>query len=412
MIDVEMLYETSKVWCPSYPRQATFSDDARQRRVETRGELISNLSAAANSGGPAYSSVYSFPRGHSRDNKIPRINTLFLDFDIPQSEGSYDTRNGGSLDDWRDDMQKLLARANLVADGLLNAGLEDHVRVSLSGHKGIHLYIDFDDIPSDLGSIDRYKRGLEDYANLLIDSISDYAGIELEKWIDVTSDDLGRLARHPNTPHHGAKHVNWTPYCVPSSVKELSNLDENMYLTMTREPRSLSDIHTTKTERINSERATEKVTEMIKSADTNSYSSRNRTGSYRDTERLENYQEQSNDDITIDTVTEILTKDKPCLNAFRERDDAFSHGQESRTMQINIIKDLASKDVPIDVIVDFFRPIDGFNEEYCQSLVKDIIARYHPSSFVCQNIVDSGGEFCLGEKCQIYNFSEDLDLSQ
>jgi len=103
-------------------------------------------------------------------------------------------------------MSKLLVRARMIADVILDAGLESNFRVSYSGHKGIFLYVDF---PA-LGPLQQYKNGIGLYADELIDFFAAEAGVEIHRWVDVNSHDLGRLARHPNTPHHGAQHVDWT----------------------------------------------------------------------------------------------------------------------------------------------------------------------------------------------------------
>lgn len=77
-------------------------------------------------------------------------------------------------------------------------------------------------------------------------------------------------------------------------------------------------------------------------------------------------------------------------------------------MEINVIKELASHQIPIDVIVDFFSDIPRFDEDYTRRLVKDIIARYFPTSFVCSNVVDASPQFCLGDDCSIYANADDL----
>jgi hypothetical protein len=161
---------------------------------------MDSLKEAAASGGPGYCSVYSFPRGHSRDDNIPEINTVFFDLDIPSSEGVYDPQAGGATDDWRRDMSKLLVRARMVARVILDAGLAEHFRVAYSGHKGIHLYVDFPAIDAELGPLQQYKNGIDNYATEMIDFLADETGVRLHEWVDVTNHELGRLARHPNTP--------------------------------------------------------------------------------------------------------------------------------------------------------------------------------------------------------------------
>lgn len=403
-LDVGLLYEVSKIWVPDFPRQVTFSGEKKQKRVNSRSELVSSLSNAAANGGPGFVSAYSFPNGHSKDGNIPKVDTLFLDLDIPKNEGVYHPGQGGTKEEWMQDMSKLLVRAKLVARTILDAELEDHVRVTLSGHKGIHIYIDFEAVSNDLGSIDQYKNGLASYANQMLDFFAKDGAQDIHKWVDVTSDDLGRLARHPNTPHHGAKHVDRTPYCVASSVKELATMTPSLYLAAIMQPRPPIG-----SGRNPSAKAHSVVEQNIEKSD--SSTSRSITKSkHRDEDALNEYKQQSNDSIDLETVEELLVKNKPCIMAWRERDDAYDYGQHSRDMEINVIKKLAKHDVPIDVIVDFFRPIPGFDEEYSINLIEDIIARYHPSSFVCKNVINSGGEFCLGESCSVYQRNDDLDL--
>lgn len=131
------------MWAPDFPRQATFGNGARQGDVSSRLQLRDSLMRAAENGGPGYTSVYSFPNGHSTDGNLPKIDTLFFDLDIPSDEGSYNPREGGEVAAWRRDMSKLLVRARMVAQVIRDADLAKHVRVAYSGHKGIHLYIDF-----------------------------------------------------------------------------------------------------------------------------------------------------------------------------------------------------------------------------------------------------------------------------
>lgn len=405
-MDQELLHEASKAWSPSFPRRSTYGDGPKQTQVTSRQELLSKLTEAAQHGGPGYTSVYSFPRGHSQDENVPEIDTVFFDLDIPSGEGSYHPSHGGTEAEWRRDMSKLLVRARIISRTILDAGLEQHFRVAYSGHKCIHLYIDFEPIPADPGSLTRYKNGIATYADDFIDFLSDEAGVELHRWVDVNSHDLGRLARAPNTPHYGAKHVDWTPYCVAGSIKELATMDPDDYLSVTRQPRPLIDDG-----RVPSERAHNVLTEHIKAASSSQRKRRETAHKKRDESKVQEYQNSSNDSITVEAVRELLIRNKSCIRAWAERDDAYDHGAASRTMEINIIKELAKHEVPIDVIVDFFSDIPGFDEAFTRELVKDIIARYHPSAFVCRNVVADAPQFCLGDRCHIYQRSDDLELT-
>jgi hypothetical protein len=367
-------------------------------------DLIDNLSRAADHGGPGFCSVYSFPRGHSKDDNIPAIDTVFLDLDIPSGQGSYNPKDGGDTDDWRRDVSKLLVRARMVANSILEAGTEDYFRVALSGHKGIHLYIDFPELDDDLGPLTQYKNGLQNYAMELIDFFSDSVGVDLHKWVDVTSHDLGRLSRVPNTPHTGAEHVDHTPYCVAVTVEELSELSADDYLELTKEPRQVPS-----PTRTPSEDANDVLTQNVLNASTSSVSTGNRTE--RDEQKIDVYESEANEKITVEAVKTFLIQGKPCIEAWVNRDDAYDHGGASRTMEINTIKELTKHNVPVEIIVDFFSDIPGFDREYTTHMVKDIIARYWPSAFVCQNITKSAPQFCLGEKCNIYRRDEELSIN-
>lgn len=404
-MDPALLYQTSMDWSPSFPRRSTFGEGANQTAVGSRTELVEKLTDAAESGGPGYYSVYSFPRGHSQDNEVPEIDTLFIDFDIPPDEGDYDPSGGGTTEEWKRDMSRLLVRARMVASAIEELGLEEYFRVSYSGHKGIHLYIDFEPIDPNLGPLQKYKNGLQSYADEVIEHLSDEAGVEISRWVDVTSHDLGRLARHPNTPHHGAHHVDWTPYCVPGSIGELASMTPERYLEATKKPRE--PIGSGRTE---SERAYEALTEHIKQAAESKSSGRSGVGAARNEEVLEVYREESNEKITLEAVENFLVSNKPCIMEWRNRDDAYKHGAASREMEINVIKELAKHEVPIDVMVEFFRPIPRFDEDFTRSLVKDVISRYHPSAFVCRNVVNHAPQFCLGDSCHIYSRADDLEL--
>lgn len=405
MIERALLYESSMVWASDFPRQATRGQGAKQRPVSNRPQLIDCMMNAAEANGPGFCSVYSFPDGHSKDGHIPKIDTVFFDLDIPADAGEYNPREGGDLDGWKRDVSKLLVRARMMAQSILDEDMEDHFRIALSGHKGIHLYVDFPALDYDLGPLKRYKNGLHNYSMEMIDFFSESAGVDLHKWVDVTSHDLGRLSRLPNTPHTGAKHVEHTPFCVPVSVEELSQMDAETYLAYTRQPRQLPS-----PSRTPSENARDVITQNVLNASDTLVAKSDVTGSTRNQNRLDEYQEQSNDKMTVDAVKRFVIAGKPCIEAWVNRDDAYGHGSESRTMEINIIKELSKHDVPIDVIIEFFSEIPGFNEAYTEGLVKDIIARYWPSAFVCSNITQNAPTFCLKNKCHIYERSDDLTI--
>ena len=72
------LLDAAQVWSPDFPRHALML----QRQVNNLPELIACLDEAEKEGEPGFVSAYSFPNGHSKRGNIPRVDTLFVDFDI------------------------------------------------------------------------------------------------------------------------------------------------------------------------------------------------------------------------------------------------------------------------------------------------------------------------------------------
>lgn len=72
------------------------------------------------------------------------------------------------------------------------------------------------------------------------------------------------------------------------------------------------------------------------------------------------------------------------------------------------MKELIQKQTPIEVIVNFFSPIDGWREAETRDLVEDLISRYD-GPFVCQNVWENASEFCVAmndDSCAIYDRQE------
>jgi hypothetical protein len=212
---------------------------------------------------------------------------------------------------------------------------------------------------------------LNAYADTVTENLDEIAGgISLDRWVDVVSADLGRLVRHPNTRHFGVEYTDEPRYCVPVSVKELTAIDPDRYEELTSRRRQVPD----DCRRNPSEEAGEKVTFSIQNA-AMSGGTRSGGGSIYDSSRIRRYKSRANDAIDVEKL-KLLTSNKLYIWEFREREDAFQHGNESRVMEMFIILDLVNKyQPPIDVIVDFFRPIPGFDENYTKWLVRDYIAR-------------------------------------
>lgn len=370
VIDLPLLYEASEEWCPSFPRKAS----KIQVPIENRAELINNLETQAENGNPGFVSAYAFPRGHSKYNNIPEVDTLFVDFDI---EGKRYVPDEGmsKKKDWEMEMSSLLTRVRMFSRKLVEEGEAKHWRAALSGHKGIHLFLDFPAIDPESGEFSQFKIGLNEYANTVTESLDEIAGgIGIEEWVDVISADLGRLVRHPNTPHHGVAYTDEVRYCVPVSIEELAEINVEKYIELTSQPRSIPD----QCKRNPSEEAGKKVTVTIEEA-SGLKSESQLPGAEYDHSKIQNYEQASNDDIEVEDL-KLLTNDKPFVWKFRERDDAYQHGKESRVMELFIMLDFINLySVPIETIVDFFRPIPGFREDYTRLMVKDVIARdYSP----------------------------------
>jgi len=391
--ETRLLWEASKVWAPNFPRRSS-SAYAIQSPVSNRGELVTSLQAASEAEMPGYVSTYSFPRGHTDEGNIPNIDSIFIDFDIP-ADRKY--RETGKLEDWKRDMSALLVRSKMVARALIDANLGGHWRWSLSGHKGLHGFLDFSTLSTNEGSFRQFKNGLATYSDGLVEQLNEISGgVDIEPWLDVDSSDLARLVRHPNTRHYGVNHVASNRWCVPISTRELASLDDpNDYLTLTSGPREVPD----DCQRNPSENAGKTVAQFIRSA-SDSKKRRGSGSTVHSGVALRNYKKKSNEKIEIDDL-DFLTANKPCIAAFRDRDDAYEHGQASRTMEIGIIKELSNKNVPIDVMVEFFEPIPGFDEEYSRNLIEDIVARQY-GPLKCENIIANAEQFCLGSSCHLY----------
>lgn len=397
----KLLWDVSKVWCPNvgpdFPRRAS-NADKYQAPVENRYELVTSLMAAMDAGNPGFTSTYSFPRGHTDDGQnIPEINTIFVDFDIP-ADSEYRKKNH-TLDAWKRSMSDLLIRVQMVADTLIESGKAKHWRASLSGHKGVHLFFDFEPVHPGNGSYSQFKNGLKEYGDGMIDQLDEIAGgINIDPWVDVDSSDLARLVRHPNTRHPGAEHVDES-WCVPVTMEELSDLTPEKYLELTSGPRSLPDGF----ERNPSKEATDEIALKIRSSNGRAKTS-NPTGSVKNYAKVEQYKEESNEKISVSDIP-ILVSNKPCIMAFVERDDSYQYGIQSRTMEIQVMKELIQKQVPIEVIVRFFSPIDGWDEGKTRELVEDLISRYE-GPFTCTNVWNDAPEFCVAMNdgsCNVYD---------
>jgi hypothetical protein len=398
------LWEASEVFAPDFPRHSS-DDGTIQSPRATRSEFVSALERAADAGMPGFYSVYSFPRGHPKEGNIPKIDCVFIDLDIAGDH--YDPDTGRTdIEDWRRDMSDLLVRSRMIAHAIMDSGKEEHFRVALSGHKGLHLYLDFPEVHPENGDIGQFKSGLASYGEQVMDWLDDLAGgVNIDPWIDVDASDLARLARHPNTPHHGVEHVEGVRWCVPVTVQELSTIDVDDYLGLTSGPRHLPDGYG----RVPSDNAHDTLVQLVRTAtpsSSRSSSSARRSQSRRSA--LKEYKETENDDIELDDVL-FLTSDKPCIKAFRQRDDAYDYGDASRAMELSIMGRLLDMNVPVDTIHEFFEPIPGYDRSFTNDLLADLLARGNEyGEFNCETICAKGPRFCLGDSCQIYQRNDDL----
>jgi len=410
------LWQASKHFAPSFPRQSASSHTV-QRSRHGRGEFVAALESASDNAMPGYYSVYSFPRGHSSDGFIPDVDCIFIDLDIIGD--SYNPKRGlTDIADWRREMSALLARSRMIAQSLLDDGADAQFRAVLSGHKGVHLYLDFPTIAPENGTLQQFKSGLKAYGEDVIDHLNALAnGVDIRPWFDVDGSDLARLGRHPNTRHHGTEYDDVDRWCVPVTIEELASVTVDDYLELTKQPRAvIESMH-----RSPSRKAGYKATQRIRNASTSTNGS-GFGGSTFNRKAVKAYRKNSNDRLEVeDLMDPIIMGDKPCVQAFRQRDDAYSHGHESRMMEISIMGRFIEKDVPIDVMHEFFAEIPGYDEEYTQDLIEDLIGRGY-SEFQCANVC--GGEksdgtwvsgqarrFCLGGDCRIYERSDNLDLT-
>jgi hypothetical protein len=404
-----LLWEASKIWAPEVneenPRRAS-NATSYQEPVDSRYDLTTSLMDAQDAGKPAFVSTYSFPRGHTDDGQnIPEIDTIFVDFDIPP-DSEYREKNQ-SLNAWKRSMSDLLIRVQMVAQSLLDSGKAKHWRASLSGHKGVHLFFDFDPVHPGNGSYAQFRNALSDYGEGMIEQLDEISGgINIDPWVDVDSSDLARLVRHPNRIHPGAGHVDES-WCVPVTIEELSGLTPDEYLELTSGPREIPE----STQRVPSSEATDEISLQIRSAEGGEISAPQGTGSVRNASKIKEYRNSANDNISVSDIP-LLVSNKPCIMAFVERNDSYRYGNQSRTMEIQVMKELIQKNVPIDVMVNFFRPIDDWNEQYTRRLVEDLISRYD-GPFTCKNIWENASEFCVAMNdgsCNVYEREQSTNL--
>lgn len=396
----EHLRRIIDVWCPTFPRRAT----TRQRWAYDGEQVAEYLTGdRIDRDNHPHISVYGFPDGHPKDGNVPVVDTFFIDFDIPDS-GEY---RGSDPDPqaWYRDMSALLTRVRAVAKLLVREGRGQNFRAALSGHKGVHLFLDFESIDIPDATVGQYQNGMMNYLSELIAYLEKETGMSLEKWLDVDSSDLSKLCRLPNTVHPGASHAfGENRYCVPVSLKELSTIKPSDYVKLTRNPRMIDESYS----RNPSTTANEVLTQYIlDSASSNRGPSRTAD---RNARSIEEYEQEANDDIELSDI-QFLTSNKPCVWEFHKRDDKFNHGGASHAMELNVIAHLVNKKVPIDVILEFFDTVPDYEEGVTLERIQTVLQRDY-NEFSCETIWQKADSFCLGDDCQIYrdNHSEPVPM--
>jgi len=382
----QLVEDALDVWAPSYPRRV----NRHQRWVNSHDETIGNLfTAEEQSGNSPFISTYAFPSGHPKNDNIPEVDTLFIDFDF---EGGAYVSGSGNREAWRRDLSHLLVRVRRVAQYIHESGREGW-RASLSGHKGVHLFLDFPPLDQN-ASFSKFVHGLDDYATELVDHIASETGIDsFSDYVDVTSSDLSRLCRVPNTLHGGAVESFGEPrFCVPVTIEELAEITVDEYEELTSAPRPVpqerapnSDVH-------------EVLTQYVRTATEHTHVG---TSGWSTTDwgRVDEYKENSNDDVSLEDV-KFLTADRPCVWRFYERDDKYQYGAQSHYMELYCIRELVEHDVPVETMIAFLDSAPQFDEDYSRRRIQEVIARDY-NRFSIQTILRNAPEFCGYDDCAL-----------
>ena len=381
-----LLKEAVEVWCPAFPRRCSArmnnSEGWGQVSVDSSSEVVSKIESLRGDG-PGFVSVYSFPNGHTSDSSenIPRIDTLMFDLDI-------DGAKNATEDEWKKEMTGLLVRTRIIAQQLIEDGLDQYWRASLSGHKGIHLYVDFPAIDVREGTAGQFRNGVEKYTNDLLDTIQSETELtNLNDSVDVMSgEDFARMTRLPNTVHEGAtKRFSETRFCVPISIEELAEIRVDDYVELTRRPRAIPEgCH-----RIESQKIHDVLVRDIQTASVASWGSSHT--SQKESKNIEQYLEDVNEGFTLESLR-LSKRLRPCCWRFHDRDDRFDYGDQSHVMELNCIAEMVANNLPIDLMVDFFAVDEDFDEEYTREQITKVI-KYNYSPFTTEKLKTQAGVF-------------------
>lgn len=395
-----LLTKSADVWTPSYPRRCAglVGPEWGQIAVQSSEELVHNLQQV-NGTYPGYVSTYSFPDGHPTTNSenIPRIDTLMIDFDVEFEDEEF------SKVKWVRNISSLLTRIRMICNTFIERGVDKYWRASLSGYKGVHLYLDFPPIEN-CGTANQIRNGMKNYTDVVVDTIIDQTSItDLKQFIDVSSGwDLSRLTRLPNTKHEKAiRSFGEDRYCVPVSIKELADIYPEDYIRLTREARELPE----SCKRNPRLKAKKLIENYIKTAPREK---EYRKGtSVKDEAKFRQYKnEVVNDDVTLDDVRFLLSR-KPCIWSFRENDNMFNEGHASHIMEMQCILAMSNIGTPIDVMHKFFSHHDEYDEQVTDSRIQEVLSRDY-QEFNCQTILEEAPQFCLKQGCKIYQNEESL----
>lgn len=414
------------------------SDSFEQHTVNGYSEMVNRIESLPES--HIYYSVYSFPYGHTTDGHAPLVDTLFLDFDIAD-ESLYNLT--GKYEHWLSAMDDVLDVTSDIASHLVTAGVAEYYRAVLSGHKGVHLYLDFQPVSPDY-RLETLRAAISEFGDDLADAFESVTVNSVSSYLDVTSQDMARLARVPNTVHPDAPCKNnkndGRKYCVPVTLEELIGLDAKEYNRMTESPRLPEQWgrveHPSIDERINSTAFGHELTGESEYDSHSSTMNGARVVTYQKQHGLvtpearfvydpdppygvkphgdslpDGFPNEYSDTLfeSLDDVWKI-TANRPCVRGYYERDDCFDYGQESHMAELYMMTHLVDLGVPYDLIIRFFENNDDFSFVKTAYRLDEVIGRdYQPMT--CERLFSySGGEaspFCEKNSCSIYQQIED-----
>lgn len=401
------LKQQAEIWAPNYPRKCAGKIGPKWGQVDAYGpeELVHNLKQVSGQF-PGYVSTYSFPDGHPSEGNIPKIDTLMIDFDFDFNKDQF------NYDEWQMKLGDLLTRVRMIARELVDRDYDKYWRGSLSGYKGVHLYLDFPPIRENLGTETQYRNGMENFTDEVIDSIIAETSLKnLEEYIDVTSGwDLSRLTRLPNTIHEKAtKQFEETRYCVPISLKEMREIDVPRYVALTKDQRMVPEYNG----RFPNNNTRKVAERFIKTA--TKEEEKDFTPSVKDPEKYEHYTNNVvNERVELEDL-EFLLNRKPCVWNFHLNPKKFDYGKSSHDMEIQSILVMKSIGTPIDVMHEFFayHPTRDVHPNYdkaeTQKQIEEILSREY-GEFNCSSILEDSPQFCMKQDCKIYR--DDKSLQQ